>query len=157
MDLKRLETVLDGAAVLGAELEPRFRVLAMTLEPTADRWPQPDDRRVQVLCFPVSTILASLRRLTDEDPTLLTFEIDALADVVAAFGGACVSAPLFGRPEPRQGQWGPRYSLEGRSNAPDGTRTTITVGLRAEDLELDLFARFDDVEVRDANGDRVAL
>jgi len=105
-----------------------------------------------VLLFPVSTLLASFRRIVDGSRQLHTFTDEQLVDVVAAFDGAPVTEPLFGRPEPRPGAWGPQFSLEGRSTAPDGTRRTVTVALRADDLELDLFARFDDVEVKGPDG-----
>jgi hypothetical protein len=153
-ELDALERVLEGAALLGLELDPRYRVLAATFEPSADRypWEPTDDRRLQVLLFPVSTILASLRQRDDGRVVVRRFEDAHLLDVVAAFDGAEVAGPLFGQPEPRPGQWAPEWSLEGRSTAPDGRQRTFTVALRHDDLELDLFARFDDVEVKDATG-----
>jgi hypothetical protein len=158
-ELGRLEAVLEGAALWGLELDPRFRVLAATFEPTAARypWEGADDRRLQVLLFPVSTILASLRQREQERLVVRRFADDQLVDVVAAFAGAAVEAPLFGRPEPRPGQWAPEWSLEGRSSAPDGIRHTCTVSLRQDDLELDLFVRFDDVELKDVAGDDLSL
>jgi hypothetical protein len=153
-ELDGLEQVLEGAAVWGLELDPRFRVLAATFEPAGERhpWEDGDDRRVQVLCFPVSTILASLRQRVDGRVVVRRFSDEQLVDVVAAFAGANVVGPLFGRPEPRPGEWAPEWSLEGRSTAPDGTRRTLTVQLRADDLELDVFARFDDLEVKGPDG-----
>jgi hypothetical protein len=153
-ELDGLEQVLEGAALLGLELDPRYRVLAATFEPTADRypWDATDDRRLQVLLFPVSTILASFRQREGGRLVLRRFEDPQLLDVVAAFDGAEVTGQLFGQPEPRPGQWAPEWSLEGRSTAPDGRRRTFTVALRDGDLELDLFARFDDVELKDATG-----
>lgn len=156
-DLSGLEVVLDGAALWGLELEPRFRVLAATVEPRDAVWGEAADRRVQVLCFPVSTILASLRRTTEGRREVLTFEEPQLVDVAAAFGGAPLAGPVFGRPEPRPGTWGPSFSLEGRSSAPDGTGRTVTWSVAADDLQLDVFARFDDLELRDARGEPLAL
>lgn len=156
----RLSQVLEGAAVLGAELEPTYRVLALTLEPTQERspWGATGDRRVQLLASPVSTLLVSLRRVTaDGTKELLTFEQDRLVDIVAALDGAQVTGPLFGRPEPRPGEWGPRFSLEGRSSAPDGTSRTLRVELAADELSFGLFARFDQVELRDAAGQPLAV
>ena len=159
-EVARLTELLDGAAVLGAELEPTYRVLALTLEPTVERspWGETGDRRVQLLASPVSTLLVSLRRVaSDGKKELLTFEQDRLVDVVAALDGPAVDAPLFGRPEPRPGEWGPRFSLEGRSTAPDGTSRTLRLELAAEDLSFGLFARFDQVELRDATGQPLAV
>jgi hypothetical protein len=154
-----LEAALDGAALLGLELEPRYRVLAATFEPTAERYPWGDvaDRRIQVLCFPVSTILVSLRRHVDGKVVVQTFDIEQLLDVVIALDGAPVTAPLFWLPEPRPGQWGPEFSAQGRSTAPDGTRRTITLSPCTEDLELDVFARFDDLELKNALGEMLAV
>jgi hypothetical protein len=158
-ELDVLEDVLEEASLWGLELDPRYRVLAATFEPTAERYPwgPSDDRRMQVLLFPVSTILASLRQREDGQVVVRRFADAQLVDVVAAFDGAPVASPVFGRPEPRPGQWAPEWSLEGRSTAPDGNRRTVTVQLRRDDLELDLFVRFDDVEVRDATGHERSL
>jgi len=159
VDIPALEDVLDGAALWGLELDPRFRVLAATLEPTAERYPwgETDDRRIQLLCFPVSTILGSFRRNRPMETELLSFTEAQLVDVVAAFDGAIVATPLFGQPEPRPGSWGPRFSLEGRSSAPDGTRRTLTLAIAHEDLTLHLFARFDDLQLKAPDGRDLAL
>ncbi|WP_052667450.1 hypothetical protein [Nitriliruptor alkaliphilus] len=166
--LTELESVLDGAALLGLELDTRYRVLAATLEPTPDRYPwrsgvggvEVVDRRVQVLVAPVSTILGSLRRRVPTDEggrtEVYTFSDEQLVDVVSAFDGAPVATPLFGQPEPRPGTWAPEWSLEGRSTAGDGVTHTFTVSVRHDDdageLALDLFVRFDEVHVKDPFG-----
>lgn len=163
-----LEPVFEGAALLGLELDVRYRVLAITLEPTRERyrWGSPRgsvvvaDRRVQLLASPVSTILGSLRRTvtTSEGPRteVYTFTEEQLVDVAGAFDGAPVRGPLFGRPAPRPGSWAPEWSLQGRSTAGDGTTDTVTISVRYDDgageLALDLFARFDELRVRDAQG-----
>jgi len=83
---------------------------------------------------------------------LVTFELEQLTAVSERFAGAAISDRPFGNPGPRPGSWGPRYSLEGRSSAPDGTRATLTLDLTTEDgSRLRLFARFDDAELRDAS------
>lgn len=159
-EVARLAEVIEGAAVLGAELEPTYRVLALTLEPTPERyaWGASTDRRIQLLASPVSTMLVSLRRVTEDGTKeLLTFEQDRLVDVVAALDDPAITGPVFGRPEPRPGEWGPRFSLEGRSSAPDGTGRTLRLELDAADLRFGLFARFDEVELRDAGGQPLAL
>lgn len=153
-DMDALEHALRGAALWGLELDPRFRVLAATLEPTTDGagWLPAADRRIQLLCFPVSTILASLRRAGPEGRELLAFSEEQLVEIAAMVGGAPVETPLFGRPEPRPGDWGPQFSLQGRSSAPDGTRRTVTVSVQEAELSLDLFARFDDLELKGPDG-----
>lgn len=162
--LGAIEELLDGAAVWGIELEPRFRVLGLTIEPTVQAVEKAGltarvrgDARLQLACFPVSTILGSLRQQTTDGVVILQFTEAQLVDVVAAFDGARLPAPIFGVPEPRPGSWGPKFSLEGRSTAPDGVSATITVRLRQDDLELDLFARFDEWRLLDAAGEHLNL
>lgn len=161
-DLGPVEQLLNGAGVWGIELEPKFRVLGFTIEPAADTaiaisGTALADPLLQLACFPVSTILGSLRQNTADGVTVLRFTEAQLIDVVAAFDGAELSSPIFGRPEPRPGTWAPTYSLEGRSSAPDGVSATITVSLRRDDLALDLFARFDEWRLLDATGQHVNL
>jgi hypothetical protein len=157
-DPDRLERALSRSQLWGLELDPRFRVLAVTLELAdgEDPWPLGDDRRVQLLCHPVSTILGALHRFDTGEPQLVTFEVDQLVDIAAAFGGTTLTPPLFGRPEPRPGQWGPRFSLEGRSSAPDGRTRTVTIEVADDAARLQVFVRCDTVEVRDATGQPLA-
>ena len=155
MDVGDLEDVLDQARLWGAELDPRFRVLATTVELAAGSspWELGEDRRIQLLCFPVSTILASLRRTSVDPPEQVTFEAEQLVDVTAGFGGAVLEPPIFGRPQPRPGEWGPAFSLQGSSSAPDGRLHTLTLAVADAEARLELFARFDAFEVRDAQGE----
>jgi hypothetical protein len=155
--MQAFEDVLAGARCWGIELDPRYRVLAITVEPDPLRAPGTPGEH-QLLGFPVSTFLVTLTRTeTGADPgdpprgALLTFDLEQLTAVSQRLGGARITGPVLGRPEPRPGAWGPRYSLEGRSSAPDGTRTTLTLDLEDDDgVRLRLFARLDDVELRDA-------
>lgn len=159
-EVARLEDALAGAALLGAELEPTYRVLALTLEtrPGQTPWERADDRRIQLLASPVSTMLVALTREdTDGTRELLTFEQEQLVDIVAALDGPTLGGQLFGRGEPRPGEWAPRFSLQGRSSAPNGTARTIRIEVAAADLRFGLFARFDDVEVRDPDGTNLRL
>jgi hypothetical protein len=149
-----LEALVAGARCWGVELEPRFRVLAVTVEPDPLRMSATPGER-QLLCFPVSVLLVALTRdrpTPDDAPALLTFDLEQLTAVSQRFAGATIEAPVFGRPEPRPGTWGPRYSLEGRSSAADGTGMTLTLDLVDADARLRLFARCDDVELRDRSG-----
>lgn len=158
--LAALDAALAGAAVLGVELDTRYRVLAATFELDAevDPWGPRDDRRIQLLCFPVGTVLASLRRREpDGTAALLTFEESQLVDVVAALDGPVVSGAVLGQPEPRPGEWGPSFSLEGRSSAPDGTRHRLRLELARDAFHLGVFARFDEVLVRSAAGEELVL
>ena len=141
-----VERLVAGGRCWGLELEPTWRVLALTVEPPGGAAP------VQVLCSPVSVLLAALTRVVDGRATLATFTAPQLPDVAARLGGARIGPRPFGAPEPRPGTWGPRLSLEGRSSAPDGTSSTLLLDLTEDDAQLRLFARFDVVEVRAADG-----
>jgi hypothetical protein len=144
--------------LLGVELEPGFRVLSATIEPAdepAGAGSPADgavDRRLLVVTHPVSTILAALVERGAGGPTLRTFEAEHLPDVVTALEDAPMVGPFLGLPEPRRGSWGPRYSLEGRSSAPDGTRTSLTIVAGTDALRLSLYVRCDVVELRTPSG-----
>jgi hypothetical protein len=159
VDPAALDPVLEGARWWGAELDTRYRVLALTFEPSSERYPWGEvaDRRIQVLCHPVSTILASLRREVDGERALLEFTDEHLVDVVAALDGPVVTGPVFAGGEPRPGEWGPRFSLQGRSTAGDGTAARLRIEVAHDDLALAIFARFDHVEVRSLAGEPLTV
>lgn len=151
--LDALSDVVTGARCWGIELEPRYRVLAVTVEPDPLRTPGTAGEH-QLLCFPVSVLLVTVTRPVVEHgvgrTAVVTFDLEQLTAVSERFAGTPILEPPFGRPEPRPGTWGPRHSLEGRTSAADGTRRTLTLDLATEDgSRLRLFARFDDVELRD--------
>lgn len=152
-DLAALSEVVTGARCWGIELDPRYRVLAVTIEPDPLRTPGTAGEH-QLLCFPVSVLLVTVTRPVSEDgqdrTALVTFDLEQLTAVSERFAGAAIAPEPFGQPEPRPGTWGPQYSLEGRTSAADGTRATLTLELTTEDgSRLRLFARFDDIELRD--------
>jgi len=153
--LATLGAVVEGARCWGIELDPRYRVLAVTIEPDPLRTPGTAGEH-QLLCFPVSVLLvAATRPLAPEQDgapqtALVTFGLEQLTAVSERFAGARLDTEPFGQPEPRPGAWGPRYSLEGRTSAGDGNRTTFTLDLSTEDgSRLRVFARFDHAELRD--------
>lgn len=152
-DLTALGAIITGARCWGIELDPQYRVLAITVEPHPLRTPGTAGEH-QLLCFPTSVLLVAVTRPVVEDgrarTAVVTFALDQLTAVSERFAGATIEASPFGHPEPRPGSWGPRYSLEGRSSAADGTRATLHLDLATEDgSRLRLFARFDAAELRD--------
>jgi hypothetical protein len=154
-----LERLLAGARLLGLELDTKFRVLAATVEPDEGAHPlgDVDDARLQVLAHPVSTFLGALQRQVDDRAHIETFETEQLSDVAAAFAGEPLQAPVLGRPEPRPGEWGPQFSIQGRSTAPDGRSRTLTYAVSTGDAQLRVFARCDVIEVRDPEGNEVPV
>lgn len=156
MEIAAAEQALRRGEVLGAELNPEFRVLAVTVGPVADgggEWPvEGDDPRLQLLLFPVGEFAASLRRRTSDGVEILQFDPAQLPEIIALFDRATpVVEPWVDR-RPNRGEWGPRLSLQGNSPAPDGRRRHVWLALEDDDLRLDLHATFDQVRVLDAAG-----
>ncbi|MDA2983625.1 MAG: hypothetical protein O2980_00530, partial [Actinomycetota bacterium] len=60
-ELTALSEVVIGARCWGIELDPRYRVLAVTIEPDPLRTPGMAGEH-QLLCFPVSVLLVTVTR-----------------------------------------------------------------------------------------------
>ncbi|MBY5161523.1 hypothetical protein [Salsipaludibacter albus] len=164
-DLDRLRDLLTSGPVWGAEVDLQYRVLALTIEPTSDRHPQGDaeDRRLQVLLHPVGAIAAALVRhepgpAPDDAPrrTVLRFDQAQLPDVVAALDGADVVGDPLPDALPNLDAMEERLSLRGVAQVAEGHRLPLALHLVADDLTLDLWATFDDVEVRTPDGEVLA-
>ncbi|MFT5223709.1 MAG: hypothetical protein ACI867_002033 [Glaciecola sp.] len=154
--LAALQRLLDGSLWLGAELDLTYRVLSLTIEvPEGSDTliSGQGDRRCQILLSPSSQVAACLR-VAGDPARVETFEVEQLADVVAAMGHPALSGQMIGAAEPTD--W-PAISVEGRSKALDGVTHRILLETTAGDRSLSLFARFDDVEVRDPSGEPVAI
>lgn len=150
VDRDQLRDLLGTGPVWGAEIDIRFRVLALTVEPASDAHPDPEaeDRRLQVLLHPVSAVAASLVEHTGDGAVVRRFDETQLADVVAMFDGAVTATdPLPGRPADLDAL-APRLSMRGQASVGDGIRDHLHLHLAVEDLTLDLWASFDEVEVR---------
>lgn len=148
-DKARLRDLLRSGPVWGAEIDTRYRVLALTIEPSAGDHPDPDvaDRRLQVLLHPVSTVAASLVQDTGDGRTVLEFGEDQLPDVVATLGGPVpVGDPLPDAP-PDLDAIADRLSLRGRASTGDGTTHHLHLALESEDLVFELWASYDTAEV----------
>lgn len=145
-----LRELLRAGPVWGAEIDTRFRVLAVTVEPSAEVHPRPDvaDRRLQVLFHPVGTIAASLLQ-DDEDgqPVILQFREDQLPDVVSALGGAVPAEDPLPASLPDLDTLTDRLSMRGAARTGDGTTHHLHLALASDDLHLDLWASYDVVEV----------
>lgn len=156
MQITDAEDVLRRGEVLGAELNPDFRVLAITVGPVGDgggEWPVlGDDPRLQLLLFPVGEFAASLRRRAHDSVEILQFEAAQLPEIVALFDHATVITEPWVEGRPNRGEWGPRLSLQGNSAAPDGRRRHLWLSLGDDDLRLDLHATFDEIRVLDPRG-----
>ncbi len=152
MDLSRdqLRELLRASPVWGAEIDIRFRVLAVTVEPDAAAHPDPSaqDRRLQLLFHPVSAVAASLVEQGEAEPVVRRFDEEQLPDVVAALGGSVTRTdPLPGVPADLDAL-GPRLSMRGHASTGDGFRDHLHLRLVDDQLSLDLWASFDEFEVR---------
>ncbi|HKJ57382.1 MAG TPA: hypothetical protein VJ978_15495 [Nitriliruptoraceae bacterium] len=157
-----VEQLLGSSPVLGAEVDIRYRVLAVTVEPSAADHPvdpAPADRRLQVVVHPVGSIAAALVDHADPTaPTILHFDETQLADVFNAFADAVSTATAFDDAMPDVDVLGDRLSMFGSAQTGDGTATTLHLHLDEPGgtLTLDLWASFDELEVRDADGQVIA-
>lgn len=152
MELSRddLRELLRTSPIWGAEIDIRFRVLALTVEPAVEAHPDPSahDRRLQLLFHPVSAVAASLVEHGEGEAVVRRFDEDQLPDVVAAFGGAVTTTdPLPGAPA-NLDTLGPRLSMRGHATTGDGFRDHLHLRLVDDELSLDLWASFDEFEVR---------
>lgn len=165
MNLAQRELVaqlLASSPVLGVEIDIRYRVLAITVEPPAHdhpAQPAPSDRRLQIVVHPVGTIAAMLVDHSDGDqPTVLHFDETQLGDVVSTFAEATSTVAPFDGQLPDVDDLGDRLSMFGTAQTGDGTATVLQLRLVEPDgtLVLDLWAAFDELEVRDQDGAVVA-
>jgi hypothetical protein len=156
MEIADAEDALRRGEVLGAELNPDFRVMAITVGPVpggGGEWPvDTDDPRLQLLLFPVGEFAASLRRGTRGSVEILQFEATQFPEIIALFDRSTVVVDPWVDGRPNRGEWGPRLSLQGNSAAPDGRRRHVWLALEDDDLRLDLHATFDEIRVLDAAG-----
>lgn len=155
----RLRDLLRAGPVWGAEIDIRFRVLAVTVEPSADVHPRPDapDRRLQVVLHPIGNVAASLRQHGDDGVTVLRFTEEQLADVVTTLDGPTIGSDPLPDTRPDLDGLGDRVSMRGEAKTGDGLRHQLHLALASGDLEFDLWATFDEVEVRDPEGEVLAL
>jgi hypothetical protein len=150
MDVADLDALLTSGPVWGAEIDTRFRVLALTVEPDDAHHPDPSavDRRLQVLLHPVSAVAASLVQQTDEGPALMRFDQERLPDIVAALEGPVPDGPVLVERPADLDALNDRLSLRGQATVGDGTRHHLHLRLAAADLTFELWASFDELVVR---------
>lgn len=149
-----IDQVLDGATCWGAELDTTYRVLAVTVEPRADRHPdgEVDDRRLQLLLHPCSEVAA---RLVHDDTAIEQFTVDQLVQVVDRLDGPALSAPVVTADvPPLSGE----LSLEGAAQPTvwDGRTHTALFDLVGAERRLSLRVTYDEVELRRPDGSTVA-
>lgn len=158
-----VDALMDGAVLLGVELDTQYRVLGATVEPGEGRHPDDAgeagdpqrDRRLQVLAHPCAAITAVLFRDDDGERVVERFTAEQLPAVVAALDDPELSAPIVTRTEAPQ--LPEDVSLHGESSAPDGRTHRLVLDVSGGDRRLVLSATFDELEVRDPGGETVAL
>lgn len=154
-----LERHLAGSALLGLELDLRYRVLAGTVDAAAARRTTSrgartnGDVRLQLLWFPIGEFRAVLRRSVNGAPRVERFTPEQLVAVVDRLGEPQLIGPLFDQPPPPAETWQPEPSLHGRSDAADGRAHRVTLSVDGTEGEhLVVTATFDEIEVRRPDG-----
>lgn len=147
---ERVRELLRSGPVWGAEIETRFRVLAVTIEPSREVHPDPhaDDRRLLLVLHPVGAIAARLVQDSEDGTTVLRFGEDQLPDVVSALDGPVPAGDPVPDSLPNFDAMGDRLSMRGQAQTGDGTTHHLHLDLRADDLGLDLWASYDTAEIR---------
>lgn len=151
--LLALDRVLVGATCWGAELDTRYRVLAVTVEPDPAAHPDGavDDGRLQLVLHPCSHVQA---RLLHRGSTVERFDVGQLVHVVDRLDGPTITGPVVtGGGPPLAGE----LSLEGRADVTDGQAHTARLTLTGADRELTLRVTFDEAELRRPDGSVVDL
>lgn len=141
---------MDEAALLGLELDTRYRVLAATVEPPVDdAEPSTSDGRIQIALYPCSVFETRLVRSVPDDAAVLErFSLEQLLDVVVALDAPRLYDIEFDGPSP---SWR-EVSLEGRSQAADGHRHRLSFAASRETRTLEVHATFDEVRIGAARG-----
>lgn len=145
-----IDEVLDGARCWGAELDTTYRVLAITVEPRAERHPdgEVDDPRLQLLLHPCSEVAA---RLVHDGTTVEQFGVGQLLAVVDRLDGPTLAAPIVtADAPPLTGE----LSLEGAANltVQDGRTHVAQLELAGEERTLVLRVTYDEAELRRPDG-----
>ncbi len=151
--LQRIDEVLDGARCWGAELDLKYRVLGLTIEPAAGRHPDGDveDARLQLVLHPCNRVQG---RLLHDGATLERFDVEQLVLVVDRLDGAVLDGPVVTSTlAPLAGE----LSFDGRADVPDGTRHTAAFSLAGDERILTVRATFDEAELRRPDGSVLEL
>ena len=147
--LLAMDRVLVGSRCWGAELDLRYRVLGVTVEPDPGAHPDGpavDDPRLQLVLHPCNDVQA---RLVHDGTTLERFGVDQLLAVVDRLDGPRITGPVLsaGGP-PLTGE----LSLEGRADVVDGRTHAARLVLDGAERRLTLRVGFDVAELRRPDG-----
>lgn len=146
-----VEQVIAGATCWGAELDTRYRVLGVTLDPVPGTHPDGpvDDTRLQLVLHPCAWVQARLVRDDDERSIVEAFSVEQLVPVVDRLGGAPIGGPVF---DQQHGPLQEPLSLEGRSETADGHAHEAVLRLHGGGRRLELRVTCDVVELRRPDG-----
>ncbi len=145
-----VEQVIAGATCWGAELDTRYRVLGVTLDPVPGTHPDGpvDDTRLQLVLHPCAWVQARLVR-NGQQPVVEAFSVEQLVAVVDRLGGARIEGPVL---DQGHGPLQEPLSLEGRSETPDGHAHEAVLQLTGGGRRLVLRVTCDVVELRRPDG-----
>ena len=156
-----LGVALNEASLLGVEVDPERRVAGATFEVFSlpKEGSAPSDGRVLLVFQPVGRVAASLRNARWDDPeaAAVPFVLGELLATVQSFSGLPVYGWEFIDVDAKERQsWGKRLSLDWTSGS-DGRTHSITLFQDAGNRILDLCVWFDELEIRDPEGNAIPL
>ena len=158
-----LGTALNEAALLGVEFDAERCLVSVTVSVLTlpdDHSPEPADPRRQLLLTRAGRIAAALRnsRWNDLSAQVVPLETSELLATVRSFGGQ----PIYGwkflnAEDPAWAEWKSRLSLDVQTAGSLTNRLMLFQEGATADRRLDLWIWFEDLAVRDANGNAIAL
>ena len=170
-----LDIALNESSLLGLEVDPNRRVAGATFAVLSlpEVGDVPTDRRIQMIFRPVRRVVASLRhgQWNDANAEVEKFQLADLLAVVQRFGGK----PIYGREfidskdEGNFTKWVDRLSLDFRSTGwirqrigtvwgnIRGSSHSIFLFQEGPKLILDIKLWFDDIEIRNPQGEEIGL
>jgi hypothetical protein len=156
-----LGVALNEADFLGLEVDPQRRIAAATFRiltlPTEGS--TPSDRRVQILFRPVGRVVASLRNGAWNDPNaeVVPLAVEDLLTTVQSFGGLPVYGwEFFDIHKKQLRKLRGRLSLDWKQG-DDGHSHSIALFQSPSDRILDLLVWFDELMIRDPEGNVIPL
>jgi hypothetical protein len=161
-DKEGLGVALNEATLLGAEIHEASRIAGVTLSVLTlpEAGPAPADPRLQILCFNVGRVAASLRLgvWNDASAPVVTFGPGDLLTKVQEFGGCAVYGwEFFDVADARMATWHSQASFDVRYSSTDGQRHSLTLFQEGSNRHLGFCIWFDEMVLRDSSGNDLDL
>jgi len=157
-----LGVAFNEATLLGAEVERHRQIAAITLSVLTlpPEGPSPDDPRLQLLLHGVRRVAASLRMGNWNDPEapVQAFQLSELLAVVQSFGGCPIYGwEFFDIADEELTKWHGKFSLDVQLSEAPAQHSLSLFQEGGRDRHLDMCFWFQELEIRSAQGNPVAL